>query len=447
MQIYISRDGQQFGPLEENAVREMIKKGQLSQKDSAIGQGQHEWRTLGTMFPDMFQTPATTPLSGSHAAPALSAAQMNKPRMRKRFIGGIYVASVILLVLGLVIGGVTSLVSAEIMPEGLLVGGAVIASVAYIQFLVVHIIVMFYILFKMWDSIQDGVSTSTGKAIGFLFIPIFSIYWIFKAWGGFPAEYNEFIERHQLNVPRLDSQVYMLVPIFTLLSGLLVFPVVAVPFIFMAVISQTSDAVNNLYKGLQNKQAGSHVMVETEKETLLSPMMRNAVFGLAGILVITVIALAGVAWWNLNPTPGKDDLPETVGNFSKTQNLMNQGSFLGLRKQFGALYESADKKKALVYDVKNATYDSEKRVYESSGNKKRDITDSSGKKVGEFIFSGDNLEIFNGSKRILIWDLNRATPTYILPYEMKKEGKITSLTDAEMLDFAKALPVNSQLNF
>lgn len=306
---------------------------------------------------------------------------------------------------------------------------------------------MFYILFKMWDSIQDGVSTSTGKAIGFLFIPIFSIYWIFKAWGGFPAEYNEFIERHQLNVPRLVSPVYKLVPIFTLLSGLLVFPVVAVPFIFMAVISQTADAVNQLNTGLQNKQAGSNLMVETEKEALLSPMMRNAVFGLAGILVITVIGVAGMAWWNLNPKPGKDDLPDTVGNFSKTQNLMNQGSFLGLRKQFGALYESADKKKAIVYDVKNATMDSEKRVYESSGSKKRDITDSSGKKVGEYIFSGSNLEIYNGSKRMLIWDLNLATPTYILPYAMKKEGKITSLTEAEMLDFAKALPVNSQLNF
>lgn len=447
MQIYVSRDGQQFGPLEESAVLEMIKKGQLSRNDSAIAQGQQEWRTLGVMFPDMFQTPATTPLFGSQAAPVLSASQMNKPRMRKRFIGGIYIASVVLLLLGLVIGGVMSLVSAEIMPEGLLVGGAAIASVAYLQFLVVHIIVMFYILYRMWDSIQDGVSTSTGKAIGFLFIPVFSIYWIFKAWGGFPAEYNEFIERHQLNVPRLVSPVYMLVPIFALLSGLLVLPVLAVPFIFMAVISQTSDAVNHLYQGLQNKQAGSNLPVETEKETLLSPMMRNAVFGLAGVLVITVIGLAGVAWWNLNPKPGKDDLPETVGSFSKTQNLMNQGSFLGLRKQFGALYESADKKKAIVYDVKNATYDYEKKVYESSGAKKRDITDSTGKKVGEFIFSRGNLEIFNGSKRILIWDLNQATPTYILPYELKKEGKITSLTEAEMLDFAKALPVNAQLNF
>jgi hypothetical protein len=447
MQIYIVRDGQRFEPLEENAVLEMIRKGQLSRNDSAIGQGQHEWQTLGAMFPDMFQTPAATPLFGSQEAPVLSASQMNKPRMRKRFIGGIYVASVLLLVLGLVIGGVMGLASADIMPEGLLVGGATIASAAYLQFLVVHIIVMFYILFKMWDSIQDGVSTSTGKAIGFLFIPIFSIYWIFKAWGGFPAEYNAFIERHQLNVPRLVSPVYTLVPIFTLLSGLLVLPVVAVPFIFMAVISQTSDAVNNLYAGLQNKQAGSNLMVETGKETLLSPIMRNAVFGLAGILVIAVIGLAGMAWWNLNPKPGKDDLPETVGNFSKTQDLMNQGSFLGLRKQFGALYESADKKKAIVYDVKNATYESEKKVYQSSGATKRDITDSNGKKVGEFIFSGGSLEIYNGSKRMLIWDLNLATPTYILPYAMKKEGKISSLTEAEMLDFAKALPVNSQLNF
>lgn len=134
MQIYITKDGQQLGPLEENAVLEMIKKGQLSQNDSAIGQGQHQWQTLGAMFPHMFRAPATTPLSGSQAAPVLSAAQINKPRMRKRFIGGIYVASVVLMVLGFVIGGVMSLASADIMPEGLLVGGATIAGAAYYSF-------------------------------------------------------------------------------------------------------------------------------------------------------------------------------------------------------------------------------------------------------------------------------------------------------------------------
>lgn len=437
MQIYVNKNGQQLGPFDENAVLEMIKNGQLSPDDPAIRQGQQQWQTLGVMFPKSFQTTLMPTLTS----------QMNKPRMRKRVVGGIYVASLVLMVFGLVVAAVTALSSEDAGMPTLLVVSPGIAILAYLQFLIVHIVIMFYVLFKMWDSIQDGISTSTGKAIGFLFIPIFSIYWIFKAWAGFPAEYNEFIERHQLNVPRLASSVYMFVPIFALLS-ILVLPVVAVPFIFIAVISQTSDAVNQLYQGLRNKQSGNNLMVETETESLFSPMMRKAVFGLAGIFVITIIGLAGFAWWNLNPKPGKDDLPDTVGNLSKTQNLMSKGSFLGFRKQFGALYESADKRKALVYDVRNVTNDYEKKVYISPGDKKGNITDSNGNKVGEFVLKwGYLLEIFNGSKKIQIWDLNRSTPTYILPYELKKEGKITSLTEAEMFDFAKSMPVNSKLKF
>lgn len=52
MQIYITKNNQQFGPFEESKVLEMLKSGQLSSDDLAIRHGDKEWQKLGNYFPD-----------------------------------------------------------------------------------------------------------------------------------------------------------------------------------------------------------------------------------------------------------------------------------------------------------------------------------------------------------------------------------------------------------
>jgi hypothetical protein len=50
------------------------------------------------------------------------------------------------------------------------------------------------LLFKYWQINQDGYSKTTpGKAVGFLFIPLFNIYWAFIAYGGLAGDQNQFI--------------------------------------------------------------------------------------------------------------------------------------------------------------------------------------------------------------------------------------------------------------
>ena len=45
----------------------------------------------------------------------------------------------------------------------------------------------------MWAAIQDGYARTTpGKAIGFMFIPFFNIYWMFQAIWGYSKDYNNF---------------------------------------------------------------------------------------------------------------------------------------------------------------------------------------------------------------------------------------------------------------
>src|SRR5262245_28246666 len=50
-------------------------------------------------------------------------------------------------------------------------------------------------VYKMWKSLQGGQARMTpGKAVGFLFIPFFNIYWLFQVYPGFASDYNRTIQ-------------------------------------------------------------------------------------------------------------------------------------------------------------------------------------------------------------------------------------------------------------
>ena len=61
----------------------------------------------------------------------------------------------------------------------------------------VSVIFQWVLLYKSWAAIQDGhARTTPGAALGLLFIPIFSIYWIFIAYGSWGRNFNAFSRRH-----------------------------------------------------------------------------------------------------------------------------------------------------------------------------------------------------------------------------------------------------------
>lgn len=78
----------------------------------------------------------------------------------------------------------------------------VLALIASVLFVVV--------VYKMWGAIQDGYArTDPGRAVGFLFIPFFNIYWAFQALWGFAKDYNSYLERHGLNLRRLPEGIFV----------------------------------------------------------------------------------------------------------------------------------------------------------------------------------------------------------------------------------------------
>jgi len=116
------------------------------------------------------------------------------------------------------------------------------------------------LLYKAWKVIQDGSArTSPGKAVGFLFIPFFNLYWIFQAFWGFAKDYNAYVQRHHdvsaggISIPELSVNLFLAYCILLLVGGLLS----AIPFLgailqlvyfvlFILVTIKLCDAINNL---------------------------------------------------------------------------------------------------------------------------------------------------------------------------------------------------------
>lgn len=164
--------------------------------------------------------------------------------MSKKFHLGIYVGSLVIAMIAVVAALGVGIVVEQMIEAGTVAptikssatyqGISILLAIAIIQYLIVLTIYPFILLGKMWGSIQDGITTITpGEAIGFMFIPFFNLYWIFRAWGGFATEYNGYAARHELSVVQIQNGLYILYAIFVLLAGIFIIPFIAVPFILI----------------------------------------------------------------------------------------------------------------------------------------------------------------------------------------------------------------------
>jgi hypothetical protein len=70
------------------------------------------------------------------------------------------------------------------------------------------------LIYKMWAAIQDGYARATpGKALGFLFIPLFNFYWWFQVFWGFAKDFNAYVDRYALRVRKLPAGLLLAYPI------------------------------------------------------------------------------------------------------------------------------------------------------------------------------------------------------------------------------------------
>ncbi len=120
--------------------------------------------------------------------------------------------------------------------------------------LVYTAVVFFVLWYKAWESVQDGhVRTSPCRAVGFMFIPFFNLYWLFEAIWGFARDYNRFIVRHRISAPDLSEGLFLAVCILSVVSFCLGWVpffgyviVIALLVLIVIVANAVVDGVNRL---------------------------------------------------------------------------------------------------------------------------------------------------------------------------------------------------------
>jgi hypothetical protein len=97
-------------------------------------------------------------------------------------------------------------------------------------FLLLSVAIEFSLFYKMWSAIKDKEISTTGlKAVIFLLIPGFNIYWALLMITGFPEDYNSYIRRRNIQTKELSITPYLIYACLFILTGLvLILPMLCI---------------------------------------------------------------------------------------------------------------------------------------------------------------------------------------------------------------------------
>ncbi len=106
-------------------------------------------------------------------------------------------------------------------------------------FLVCSAAIELMLFYKMWAAIKDNqASISPGRAVGFLFIPVFNIYWALLMLTGFTEDYNSFIIRRSIRAEKLPMTLFLIYAgLFMAAATFVTIPMICV-FPFIGLISR-----------------------------------------------------------------------------------------------------------------------------------------------------------------------------------------------------------------
>ena len=110
-------------------------------------------------------------------------------------------------------------------------GGLFLLFPAYALLIWASVLIYIY-LYRAWRLLQPGnVRTTPGKAIGFMFIPFFNVYWVFVLFVGLANDWNRVMAAHPnlQQGPRLNSGLALAFCIgsFFVVGAFLIFPLMA----------------------------------------------------------------------------------------------------------------------------------------------------------------------------------------------------------------------------
>lgn len=90
-------------------------------------------------------------------------------------------------------------------------------------FLVCSVAIELMLFYKMWAAIKDSQTTiSPGRAVGFLFVPVFNIYWALLMLTGFTEDCNSFIIRRSIRAEKLPMTLFLIYAVLFMATAMFV---------------------------------------------------------------------------------------------------------------------------------------------------------------------------------------------------------------------------------
>lgn len=102
--------------------------------------------------------------------------------------------------------------------ETLAIVATVCAMVIGVIGLVIGAVCFLMLLYRAWRIVYDGRrGPSPGRAVGFLFVPFFNVYWVFVALWGLARRLNRTVRRHDLDVPTASQPLGFAMSVYSCL--------------------------------------------------------------------------------------------------------------------------------------------------------------------------------------------------------------------------------------
>jgi predicted Zn finger-like uncharacterized protein len=99
----------------------------------------------------------------------------------------------------------------------------IMAFAAADVFLLCSVAIELALFYKMWAAIADNQASITpAKAVAFLFVPVFNIYWALCMLTGFAEDYNSFIHRRSIKTKDLSFMLSLVYAFAFILAALAV---------------------------------------------------------------------------------------------------------------------------------------------------------------------------------------------------------------------------------
>ncbi|NWK56398.1 DUF4339 domain-containing protein [Verrucomicrobiaceae bacterium N1E253] len=204
--------GQQTGPITPEQLQQLAASGQITAETNVWTEGLAEWlpatqvEGLIPAAPMAAAVPAQAPMQAAAPAQALASNPYASPGYGAQAApqaGGDYPIPVVgkanfKLYVSLLLGGIALFIGGAALAGSESTAGLGVALFFIGGLMMIWPAILNYVfLYRIWALIQPGgASISPGKAVGFLFIPIFGAIWAFIVLFKLPGEWNEITSRY-----------------------------------------------------------------------------------------------------------------------------------------------------------------------------------------------------------------------------------------------------------